>query len=132
MLFSLMADLVVVVHLGFLVFVGTGSVLLRRRPWLRWLHAPSVIWAVAGITIGLPCPLTSLEKLLRGWAGDGTYEGGFVDRYVEGVLIPESLTPSLRAMAMVAIVVGYAGLYRTRHDHWRRSKKAVAAARPFS
>jgi hypothetical protein len=112
--YRLMADLVVVIHLAFIVFVGAGALLARRRPWVAWLHGPSLIWAVASITIGLPCPLTSLEKLLRRLGGEGVYGAGFVDHYIEGVVFPESLTPSLRAMALVAIVVGYAGLYRSR------------------
>lgn len=112
MLYGLTADLVVVIHVAFLVFVGAGALLARRRPWLAWLHGPSLVWAVTSITIGLPCPLTSLEKLLRRSAGEAAYAGGFVDHYIEGVVYPESLTPSLQALAAVAIVVGYAGLYQ--------------------
>jgi hypothetical protein len=132
MFFRILAALVVVTHLAFLVFVGAGSLLARRRPRLVWLHAPGLIWAVTSITIGLPCPLTSLEKGLRRLAGETPYQGGFVDHYVEGVVLPESLTPLVWAIAMAAIVVGYARLSRTPGHHWRRSRKAVAAARPFS
>jgi hypothetical protein len=132
MLYRLLADLVVVIHLAFLGFVGAGSLLAWWRPRLAWLHPPCLIWAVTSITVGLPCPLTSLEKLLRRSAGEAPYQGGFVDHYVEGVILPESLTPLVWAMAMAAIVVGYARLSRTPPDHWRRSRKAVAAARPFS
>ena len=116
MIFRLMADLVVVTHLAFLVFVGAGSLLAWRRRGLAWLHAPSLIWAAASITIGLACPLTSLETLLRRLAGDDVYAGGFVDHYVEGVVFSGSLTPLLRALAVVAIVVGYTRLHRTRRD----------------
>ena len=114
MLYRSMADLVVVVHLAFIVFVAVGGLLAWRWPWLLWLHAPSLMWAVASVTVGLPCPLTPLEKSLRRLAGEEGYAGGFVDRYVEGVVYPESLTPLLRAMVAVAVVVGYAGLYRRR------------------
>jgi hypothetical protein len=86
-----------------------------------WLHVPSVVWAVGIITIGFPCPLTPLEKYFRRRGGEGPYEGGFVDRYVEGVVYPEALTGLLRAIAAVAIVVGYAGVARKvgrrRSDH---------------
>lgn len=70
--YRLMADLLVVIHVAVIVFVGAGALLARRRPWLAWLHGPSLIWAFATITIGLPCPLTSLEKLLRRLAGEGS------------------------------------------------------------
>ena len=112
MAYRLLADLVVVVHLAFIVFVAVGALLAWRRPWLVWLHAPGVAWALAGITVGVPCPLTPLEKSLRRLAGQEGYAGGFVDHYVEGVVYPGSLTPVLRAAAAVAIVAGYAGLYR--------------------
>ena len=118
MLYGLMAELVVVIHLAFIVFVAVGALLARRRPMLAWLHGPSLIWAVTSITIGLPCPLTSLEKGLRRLAGERAYQGGFVDHYLEGVVFPESLTPTLRAMAVVAIVVGYAGLRRRLRVSW--------------
>lgn len=121
MLYSLMANWVVVVHLVFIVFVGAGSLLAWRCPWLVWLHAPSLIWAVASITIGFPCPLTPLEKLLHRMAGEEAYAGGFVDHYIEGVVYPESLTPLLRAMGFVLIIVGYAGLYRRQRTASRIS-----------
>jgi len=114
MLYRLLADLVVVVHLAFIVFVAGGALLAWRWPWLLWLHAPSLSWAVASITVGLDCPLTPLEKFLRELAGDEGYSGGFVDRYVEGVVYPGSLTPWLRALAFVTIVIGYAGVRHRR------------------
>ena len=114
MLFRFLADLVVVTHVAFIVFVGVGALLVRRHPRLAWLHVPSLIWAVTSITIGVPCPLTPLEKLLRRLGGEEAYAGGFIDQYVEGVVYPESLTPLLRTMAFVVIVVGYTGLQRKR------------------
>jgi hypothetical protein len=116
MLYWLLADLVVVVHLAFIAFVAVGALLAWRRPWLLLLHGPSVAWALAGITVGVPCPLTPLEKSLRRLAGEEGYPGGFVDHYVENVVYPGSLTPLLRALAALAIVTGYAGLLRRRHS----------------
>ena len=114
MAYRLAADLVVVIHLAFLVFVAAGAILAWRWPWLVRFHAASVLWSVAIITIGFACPLTALEKSLLGLAGEEGYGGGFVDRYVEGVVYPESLTPLLRALAAAAILVGYVGLHRRR------------------
>ena len=114
MVHGVLADVVVVVHLAFIVFVGVGGLLAWYRPWVLWLHVPSVLWGVAIVTVGFTCPLTPLEKTLRQKAGEEGYGGGFVDRYIEGVVYPESLTPLLRTLAAVAVVVGYAGLYRRR------------------
>ncbi len=112
--YRFMADLVVVVHVAFLVFVAAGGLLTWRWPRLALLHVPSLAWGVSSITAGLPCPLTALEKRLRELGGDGPYPGGFVDRYVEGVVYPEALTPVLWVVAGVAVAVGYVALLGRR------------------
>lgn len=112
MVYRVLADAVVVVHLGFILFVAMGALLAWRWPALVWAHLPAAAWAAGTVVIGFPCPLTALENRLRGLAGVGRYEGGFVDRYVEGVVYPEAFTGALRAVAVAAIVVGYLGLGR--------------------
>ena len=119
MLYRVLADAVVVVHLGFIMFVAAGALLAWRWPALVWLHLPALVWGVGTIAIGFPCPLTAIEKGLRRLAGAGGYEGGFVDRYVEGVVYPDEYTLLLRALAAVAIGAGYAARFR-------RGRAAVA------
>ena len=125
MVFRLLADAVVILHLGFIVFVAAGGLLAWRWRRLVWLHLAAVAWGVGIVTVGYRCPLTALEKALRGAAGDG-YGGGFVDRYVENVVYPEAFTPVLRALAAVMIVVAYAGL-AVRARGARRRSPALAA-----
>ena len=114
--FRFSADAVVVVHLGFIVFVAVGGLLAWRWRWLVWVHVPAVAWGAAIVLVGFECPLTPLEKYLRGLGGEPDYEGGFVDRYVEDVIYPGELTPLLRAIAAVLIGVGWAGLVRRRRS----------------
>ena len=46
MIYRLLADVVVVVHLGFVLFVVLGGFLLRRWPKLMYVHVPAAIWGV--------------------------------------------------------------------------------------
>lgn len=115
MLYRVLADAVVVVHLAFIMFVATGALLAWRWPALVWVHLPALAWGVGTIAVGFPCPLTSLEKGLRRLAGAGGYDGGFVDRYVEDVVYPDEYSVVLRALAAVAIVGGYLGSVRRAH-----------------
>ncbi|MGH2356717.1 MAG: DUF2784 domain-containing protein [Candidatus Limnocylindria bacterium] len=114
MLWRTLADAVVIVHLAFIVFIAVGALLAWRWPRLVWLHVPAVVWGVGIVLIGYTCPLTPLERWLRRRGGGEADQGGFVDRYLEGVIYPEELTPLLRALAVVGILVGYAGLLRFR------------------
>ena len=111
-MYRFLADAVVLLHLGFIMFVAGGALLAWRWPALVWAHLPAVAWAAGTVVIGFPCPLTALEKGLRRLAGGDGYEGGFVDHYVEGVVYPDEYTALLRCLAAVAIVAGYAGLRR--------------------
>ena len=57
-------------------------------PRLVRLHLPVVLWATAIVTIGFTCPLTPLKKRFQLRAGASSYDGGFVDHYLNDVSIP--------------------------------------------
>jgi hypothetical protein len=116
MLYRILADGVMVVHFAFIVFVAVGALLAWRWPALVWVHLPAVAWGAGTVVIGFPCPLTPLEKALRRLAGGEGYQGGFVDHYIEDVIYPDEYSVVLRAVALVAIVVGYLGLRRRRRQ----------------
>ncbi|MGK2962741.1 MAG: DUF2784 family protein, partial [Gemmatimonadaceae bacterium] len=46
MIYRILADAVLVLHLAFVVFVVMGGFLLRWWPKLIWLHVPVAIWGV--------------------------------------------------------------------------------------
>lgn len=115
MLYRILADAVVVVHLGFLVFVAVGAVLAWRWPAVVWAHLPALAWAIGSLSIGFPCPLTGLEKGLRRRTGTEGYEGGFVDHYIEDLVYPDEYTSILRALVAVTVVLGYLRLSRRRY-----------------
>jgi hypothetical protein len=115
---SLLADLVVLIHLAFVVFVVTGGLLVWKWPRLAWLHVPCALWGAAVEFGGWICPLTPLENELRMRAGQAGYEGDFVAHYVLPVLYPEALTREwqfvLGAIVLVVNGVVYWRLVRQR------------------
>jgi Protein of Unknown function (DUF2784) len=113
-LYRLLADLVVVIHLLFIAFVAVGGLLIWRWRPLLWLHVPVVVWSAAIVTVGFTCPLTPLEKHLRARAGASAYEGGFVDHYLEGAVYPGRFTTLARLFVAALIVVGYTPMLARR------------------
>lgn len=123
MLFRLLADLVVLVHLAFTVFVVLGGLLVLRWRRVAWLHLPAAAWG-AGIEFAdLVCPLTPLENSLRRRGGLEGYGGGFVERYLLGVLYPEGLTREVQValgVGVLAVNVLVYGLVLLRAKKSRR------------
>ena len=112
--YATLADAAVVVHFGFLAFlVGGGLVALRWRR-VAWAHLASVAWSVGILTVGQRCPLTAVERWATIRAGNPASSEGFIDRYVEDVVYPGSLTGPVRAAVAVVVVVSWLLLWRER------------------
>lgn len=96
MLFRILADATVCLHVAFVVFVLLGGLLVLRRPRLVWLHLPAVLWAAWVELAGSICPLTPLENWLREQGGGAAYGTGFVEHYLLPLLYPASLSRELQ------------------------------------
>jgi hypothetical protein len=64
-LYGFLADVVLVIHLGFVLFVVAGAFLILRWPRTAWFQLPAALWGVLVEWSGWPCPLTPLENWLR-------------------------------------------------------------------
>ena len=88
----MLADLVLVVHAAFVLFVVGGLVAtwigialgrpFARNPWFRGLHLAAIVFVVVETLLGYACPLTIWEDALRGAAD----ERGFIARFVHAWL----------------------------------------------
>ena len=98
-----LADLVVWIHLGFVVFVVLGGLLLMKWPRLIGIHLPAVWWGIAIELSGWICPLTPLENWLRHKGGEENYQFDFVAQYLLPMLYPQGLTR--RSQILLGLVV---------------------------
>lgn len=117
MIYSALADVTVVVHVAFVVYVVAGGFLAWRFPRTIWLHACAAAWGFASIVVGIECPLTALENWARLHAGDTALPStGFIDHYLTGVIYPDSALGTVRLLAASAVVVSWVGfvVLRTR------------------
>jgi hypothetical protein len=107
----ILADLVVVVHLLFILFVIFGGLAVLLQRWVAWIHVPAVAWGAAIEFGGWICPLTPLEQRLRAAAGAGHYDTGFIQHYVMPVIYPAGLTREVQWLLGVAVLVLNALMY---------------------
>lgn len=131
MIYGVLADGVLVLHLSFILFVVLGGLLALRWRWIVWLHLPCAIWGLLIEVFGWICPLTPLENSLRRQAGEAGYGGGFIENYLLPVIYPGGLTRevqlALAALVVAVNVVVYAFVWRRRRSGGDQGKMPRSA-----
>ena len=107
----LSADLVIIAHSAFVLFVILGGLLVVRWPKLAYLHLPAALWGAWIEFSGRICPLTPLENALRRQAGEAGYSGGFIEHYILPALYPSGLTRTTQAALGLIVVLINLGIY---------------------
>jgi len=97
------ADLIVLIHFIFILFVIFGGFLVIKWPWFIYLHLPAVVWGATVEFFGWICPLTTWENLFRRQSSE-EYSIGFVEHYIIPLIYPELLTRDIQ------IVLGIGGI----------------------
>lgn len=96
MLQSVLADLTLLTHLVFILFVVLGGFLVLRWRWVAIIHLPAVLWGILIEWGNRVCPLTPLEQRLRLAANEDGYNGGFIEHYLMPLIYPEELTRGIQ------------------------------------
>ncbi|MBC7802301.1 MAG: DUF2784 domain-containing protein [Candidatus Parcubacteria bacterium] len=86
----MLADALLVVHFLIVVFIVAGLVFTWvgaaagwawiRNPLFRYLHLAAIVFVAAEALLGVACPLTVWENLLRGGVRSESFIGGWVQR----------------------------------------------------
>ena len=118
------ADVVVLAHFGFIVFVAGGGLLVLRYPRVAWLHIPAAVWGVSVQFGDWVCPLTYLENA---WREDAT-GGGFIERSLMPIIYPDLLqdgilTPTVRVGLGVALLALNIVVYGFALNRRQRAKR---------
>ena len=127
MVYRLFADVVVVIHALFVVFVVLGGLTVLRWPRLAWLHLPAAAWGALIEFAGLICPLTPFEKWLRERAGQAAYEGGFIQHYLLPVLYPPGLTRQTQVVLGLIVVAINLAVYGWLVRRWALRRRGTAS-----
>lgn len=112
MIWQWLADAVLTVHVGIVLFVVLGLVLVlvgnrRGWPWVndlwfRLAHLAAIAVVVAQAWLGVICPLTTLEVWLRRQAGQSGYDGSFIEYWLQQVLYYDA-----PAWVFIALYTGF-------------------------
>ncbi len=118
MIFRFFADVTVLLHVAFVLFVVLGGLLAARWSSVAWVHLPAAAWGAWVELAGWVCPLTPLENWLRTQGGGTAYTSSFIEHYLMPLLYPASLSResqyTLGAVVLLVNAVIYAALLRRR------------------
>jgi hypothetical protein len=133
MWYSLLADLVVAIHIAYVAYIIVGVMLILvglsrkwgwvRNPWFRLTHFAAILIVVLELIFKTTCPLTVLEYKFRSLAGQPVTEVTFVERltyYILSGWLPGSLTNSVYIIVGVVVALTFV----LAPPRWRLGKQS--------
>ncbi|MFH1700272.1 MAG: DUF2784 domain-containing protein [Candidatus Zixiibacteriota bacterium] len=104
MAYIIAANIILVIHLGFVVFVILGALLVVKKRWVAWLHVPAAIWGMLIEFQDWICPLTPWENQLRQLGNQSGYTGGFIEHYLLAIIYPSGLTREIQIILGIFVL----------------------------
>jgi hypothetical protein len=109
----LLADIIAIVHLGYVIFVILGFILILagiffkwkwiRNLWFRMIHLAAIAGVALEAILGVNCPLTVLEFSLRYGVAPAERRVSFVGGLIDSILYYDA-----PARLFTIIYVGFA------------------------
>jgi hypothetical protein len=133
--YRLLADAVLVLHFGVVLFVVGGLVLVLLGNALGWAwvnrlsfrlaHLAAIAVVVAQAWLGQLCPLTILESWLRVQAGGAAYRQSFIEHWLQRIVYwdapPWAFTVAYTAFGALVLLVWWR--YPPRRSEDTRTKR---------
>jgi len=123
---ALLADIVLVAHLLWILFLVFGFVFALKRSKIAYLHLGGLLFALVLNARGWYCPLTHAENYFRSLHDlHSTYSTSFIMRLVQNLVypdVPESLLRGGEIILTVFYILVY-GYWAKRVGVWRRIRR---------
>ena len=111
MLYRIAADITVLLHFLWIIFLIFGAFIGRRYKWGKRIHTGGIIFALVIQFFGWYCPFTYLEIWLRQMHDPSqSYSGSFIIHYVEKIVYID-LHPKVILVLTIILAVISALLY---------------------
>ena len=110
-MYEFAADLTLIVHFAFIIFVVFGALLFFVSTKIIYVHVPALIWGIYIEITHSICPLTYLENWFLQKANLTTYSEGFIQNYLVPVVYPMNLTDDLQTYLAIVLIVANMLMY---------------------
>ena len=104
-MYEFFANLTLIVHLIFILFVVFGGLIFFIFPKIIYIHLPALLWGIYIELTNSVCPLTYLENWFLNKAELATYSNGFINNYLYPIIYPEGLTNYTQIYLGITLIV---------------------------
>ena len=104
-MYELLANLTLIAHLIFILFVIFGGLLFFIFSKVVYIHLPALLWGIYIELNNSVCPLTYLENWFLDKAELETYSNGFINNYLYPIIYPEGLTNNIQIYLGITLIV---------------------------
>ncbi len=104
-MYELFANLTLIAHLIFILFVIFGGLLFFIFSKVFYIHLPALSWGIYIELTSSVCPLTYLENWFLNKAELATYSNGFINNYLYPIIYPEGLTNNIQIYLGITLIV---------------------------
>ena len=110
-MYEFAADLTLIVHFAFIIFVVFGALLFFVSTKIIYVHVPALIWGIYIEITHSVCPLTYLENWFLQKANLTTYSEGFIQNYLVPIVYPTNLTDNSQTYLAIVLIVANMIMY---------------------
>ena len=104
-MYSILADIVVYIHFGFVFFVIFGGLIYYLWSNCPYLHLPAIFWGLWIELSGSVCPLTPIENWLIEHSGGASYRSSFIEQHITQFLYPTDLDQNIKYYLAAGLIV---------------------------
>lgn len=130
-LYLIAADIVAIVHLGYVLFVVAGMALIvagiaRGWEWVRDVrfriaHLAAIVLVCVEWLAGIQCPLTILENRLCAAGGAIVYSHDFFGYWADRLVFYD-LPPWIFSVAYIGFALAVAGVFIIAPPQWSKQR----------
>ena len=110
-MYEFAADLTLIIHFAFIIFVVFGALLFFVSTKIIYVHVPALIWGIYIEITHSICPLTYLENWFLQKVNLTTYSEGFIQNYLVSIVYPKNLTEDLQTYFAIVLIVANMIMY---------------------
>ena len=104
-MYEFFANLTLIVHLIFILFVVFGGMIFFIFPKIIYMHLPALLWGIYIELTNSVCPLTYLENWFLYQSGLTTYSNDFINHYLFPIIYPEELTTNIQLYLSITLII---------------------------